>query len=135
MLTHVEQVYFIRNQSKKRITSLLPLILLYENTIIFNSHPTIVVVPSTLVYTSVNCMMIHDRRFVRSLTRIPSEPSVLQDHGLIPTLTSDKLLFLLTRIENNNTNVSEVASLAEIVCNPTDWRDKFSEVCGIISTC
>ena len=135
MLTHVEQVYFIRNQSKKRITSLLLLIVLYENTIIFNSHPTIVVVPSTLVYTSVNCMMIHDRRFVRSLTRIPSEPSVLQEHGLIPTLTSDKLLFLLTRIENNNTNVSEVASLAEIVCNPTDWRDKFSEVCGIISTC
>lgn len=135
MLTHVEQVYFIRNQSKKRITSLLLLIVLYENTIIFNSHPTIVVVPSTLVYTSVNCMMIHDRRFVRSLTRIPSEPSVLQDHGLIPTLSSDKLLFLLTRIENNNTNVSEVASLAEIVCNPTDWRDKFSEVCGIISTC
>ena len=135
MLTHVEQVYFIRNQSKKRITSLLLLIVLYENTIIFNSHPTIVVVPSTLVYTSVNCIMIHDRRFVRSLTRIPSEPSVLQDHGLIPTLTSDKLLFLLTRIENNNTNVSEVASLAEIVCNPTDWRDKFSEVCGIISTC
>ena len=135
MLTHVEQVYFIRNQSKKRITSLLLLIVLYENTIIFNSHPTIVVVPSTLVYTSVNCMMIHDRRFVRSLTRIPSEPSVLQEHGLIPTLSSDKLLFLLTRIENNNTNVSEVASLAEIVCNPTDWRDKFSEVCGIISTC
>ena len=135
MLTHVEQVYFIRNQSKKRITSLLLLIVLYENTIIFNSHPTIVVVPSTLVYTCVNCIMIHDRRFVRSLTRIPSEPSVLQDHGLIPTLSSDKLLFLLTRIENNNTNVSEVASLAEIVCNPTDWRDKFSEVCGIISTC
>ena len=98
MLTHVEQVYFIRNQSKKRITSLLLLIVLYENTIIFNSHPTIVVVPSTLVYTSVNCIMIHDRRFVRSLTRIPSEPSVLQEHGLIPTLSSDKLLFLLTRL-------------------------------------